>query len=204
MSLEKYIRDHKNAFDDKKMPSEATPVFEQMLKKELHPEKKKKKFPVKYLAMAAGFALLVSLGFFYNQKLEREKQQRDYMLTAMSDETASGRLQAVYEYEDAYKKEDDRLLKKLIELLHKDDNINVKIAAIDALIKFPNNEEVRLELIKALETEKEPLVQLKLIKTLTILREERAKEPLKQIIEDKQTFPVVKGNATLAMNKLKN
>ena len=72
---------------------------------------------------------------------------------------------------------------------------------IDALLKFPDNPLVRDHIIEALANEKEPLVQLKLIKSVTILREQRAKASLQKIIENNESLPLVKGNAsvTLAM-----
>ena len=70
---------------------------------------------------------------------------------------------------------------------------------IDALLKFPDNQLVRSNLINALGEEKEPLVQLKLIKSVVILREQRAKEPLQEIIANKESLPLVKGNASASL-----
>ncbi len=204
MNLEKYIRKQQEAFDEKKMPDHAQLDFEKRLKKEVHTVSKSKGNTIKYLALAASFALIFAMGYFYNASEKIKQENKEQLLFSMNDETASERLEAVYEFGDLYKKEDDQLLKRLFELLHNDSNNNVKIATIDALTKFTDNEEIRIQLIKALENEKEPLVQIKLIQSLTVLREQRAKKPLKQIIEDKESFPVVRGNASLAINKLKN
>ena len=204
MSLEKYIKENKEAFDDKKMSKHAALDFEQRLKKELHTSGKTKTNIVKYIAIAASFALIFASGYLYNAAVKADNENREQLLFSMNNETASERLEAVYEFGDAYKKADERLLKRLFELLHNDGNNNVKIATIDALVKFNKNEDIRLEFIKALENEKEPLVQIKLIQSLTVLGEERATKPLQQIIEDKESFPVVRANASLAMNKLKN
>ena len=84
-----------------------------------------------------------------------------------------------------------------------DKNANVKIAIIDALLQFPQNDKIRQSLILAVEQEKEPLVQIKLINSLSVLREHRAQKPLEKIINNKETFQIVKNNATLAMIKLK-
>ena len=92
---------------------------------------------------------------------------------------------------------------KLLKILEKDDNANVKIATIDALLKFPKNEQIRQSFIKALEKEDVPLVQIKLIKAVSFLRENRAQKPLEKIINNEQTFPIVKNNATLAMVEIK-
>ena len=205
MSLEKYIKEQKEQFEEAKMPEEATAVFEQQLRKSLH----KKTFSLsnnwKYLAVAASLALLISVAYLYQPKeIKTEVIKREHILTAFDNETASERLQAIYDFEDTYKEEDTQFLKALFRILHNDASTNVKIAAIDAIIKFPENEEVRLALLSAMENEEEPLVQIKLIQSLSFLREERAKKLLKNIIEDRESFPEVKGNAALAMTKLEN
>ncbi|WP_394748807.1 HEAT repeat domain-containing protein [Spongiimicrobium salis] len=204
MSLKKYIEKHRTAFEDQKMPLDATQDFELQLKNTLHTSSKQKTNSYTYFAVAASVCLLMGLGYYFIQDRTVKDEVREQLIYSMSDQVASERLQAVYDVEENYKEEDDRILGTLFSLLHKDENNNVKIATIDALVKFSENEKVRLHLIKALEEEHEPLVQIKLIQSVTVLREKRAKKPLKQLIEDKQTFPVVKENATLAMLKLKN
>lgn len=204
MSLEKYIQGNKKAFEDEKMPLGATEDFEWHLKNAMHTTSNRRTNKYRYLGIAASICLLIISGYYYLEKIRTENENKEQLIYSMSDEVASERLQAVYDFEEHYKEEDDRILQTLFSLLHKDDNNNVKIATIDALVKFSKNEKVRLHLIKALEEENEPLVQIKLIQSLTVLREKRAKKPLEQLIEDTETFPVVKGNATLAMLKLKN
>ena len=121
----------------------------------------------------------------------------------MEDTSTGKRLEAVYEFSDEFKKEDQKIIDVLIDKLLNDKNANVKIAIVDALLEFPRNEKVRKSMIEALSKETQPNVQIKLIKALSILRDERAKEPLKEIIQNENTFDIVKNNATLAMANLK-
>jgi len=202
MSLEKFVKENKEQLDQKTMPSESSSLFEKRLRDELHPIKKKKSVPT--WAIAASFVLLASVATFFINRNSEDEKLTEQLVSNMENESTSVRLEAIYEYEDNFKKEDDRLLKTLFDLLHKDSNNNVKIAAIDALLKFPNNEAMRLQLVKALEDEQEPLVQLKLIDAVMKLKENRAEKPLKKLIEHEQTFPEVKGNASIAMINLKN
>jgi HEAT repeat protein len=134
-----------------------------------------------------------------NENLSAQKE----LLANLDADSAGKRLEGVYAFNDEYKKEDSRIINRLIEIIHTDENANVKIATIDGLLQFPSNERIRKNLIKALENEDKPLVQIKLIKALTILRENRAQKPLEKIINDEQTFPIVKNNATLAMVEIK-
>lgn len=200
MNLKEHIQAHKNEFDDQQISSKADQSFEARLKQEFHQPKKGKMMYLKYASLAACLAFLIATYWVINVEDNKQKEQ---LLANLMDDSTGTRLEAVYEFNDAYKKEDEQIIKILIKTLLEDKNANVKIAIIDALLKFPKNEEIRQSLINAIGKEKEPLVQIKLINSLSILREHRAQKPLEKIINNKETFPIVKSNATLAMTNLK-
>lgn len=201
MNLKEHIQAHKETFDDQQMSSKADDLFKYRLQKELHQPKKGKLMYLKYLSVAASIAILFTIGFLvYEPDSQNDKKQ---LLANLQDASTGTRLEAVYEFDDAYQKEDQEIIKVLIKTLLEDKSNNVKIATIDALLKFPQNEEIRKSFVKAIGQEKEPLVQIKLINSLSILREQRAKKPLEKIINNKETFPIVKNNASLAMANLK-
>ena len=202
MKLKEFIQEHKSDFHSEKISKKADANFEQLLQQELHQPKKQKLVYLKIVAVAACLALVFSAVLWYQNNDSFTKIEQDLM-ASLDDNSAGKRLEAVYTFNDDYKKEDERIINRLIEIIHKDENANVKIATIDALIQFPKNEKIRKNLISALEKEDVPLVQIKLIKALTFLRENRAQKPLEKIIENEQTFPIVKSNATLAMNEIK-
>lgn len=204
MKLKEYIQDHKAEFDNEKMSSSADQAFEKALKARLHntSSKKGKLVYLRYMSIAASFVILFSTALWFyleNQQLKK----KELLLANLMDNSTGTRLEAVYEFNDAFKKEDNQIIRLLIKTLLEDENGNVKIATIDALMKFPQNEEIRKALIKALGQEKLPLVQIKLINSLSTLREQRAQKPLEDIINNEETFPIVKNNATLAMSNLK-
>lgn len=202
MKLKEFIQENKSEFDTEKMSAKADVSFEKLLNKELHQPKNKKVLYLKYISIAACFAVVFSVGFWFVNHQKSSSIQKE-LLANLQDSSAGKRLEGVYAFNDEYKKEDSRIINRLIEIIHKDENANVKIATIDGLLQFPSNEKIRKNLIKALENEDKPLVQIKLIKALTILRENRAQKPLEKIINDEQTFPIVKNNATLAMVEIK-
>ncbi|RNC86838.1 MAG: HEAT repeat domain-containing protein [Winogradskyella sp.] len=206
MSLEKFIKEHKSAFDDQQMPADASLDFEARLKAELHNSNKIKRFKImRYVAIAASIMLLATIGYVYNEDRKEQLAIRDNLVMALGDDqTSSTRLEAIYEIEDLYEnqKEDEKILNAFFKILKEDSDSNSKIAVIDALLKFPDNQTVRNTLIDALGNEKEPLVQLKLIKSVAILREQRAKPNLEGIIEDKESLPIVKGNASALLAML--
>ena len=202
MDLKDYIQEHKSEFDDQKISSRADKAFKEELKIKLHKPSRTKVVYVRYISIAASFLIALSTIFWLyqeNQDLKKKKQ----ILADLTDGSTGTRLEAVYEFNDGYKNEDAQIIKVLIKTLLTDKNSNVKIATVDALLKFPKNEEIRKGLIKALGEEKLPLVQIKLINSLSILREQRAQKPLEDIINNEETFPIVKNNATLAMSNIK-
>ncbi len=201
MKLKEHIQAHKNEFDDQPISTKADQLFEARLKQEFHQPKKGKLVYLKYISVAASIALLITAAFWFTNEEKQEKKEQ--ILVNLTNESTGTRLEAVYEFNDAYKKEDDQIIKVLIKTLLEDKNANVKIAIIDALLQFPQNDKIRQSLILAVEQEKEPLVQIKLINSLSVLREHRAQKPLEKIINNKETFQIVKNNATLAMIKLK-
>lgn len=202
MKLEDFIKNNKDAISDEQMSSKADANFDSLLKQKLHQPRKKKVVYLKYISVAASILLIFSLGFWFSNK-ENISSEEQELLANLDADSAGKRLEGVYAFNDEYQKEDTRIINRLIEILHKDENANVKIATIDGLLQFPKNEKIRKNLITALENEDKPLVQIKLIKALSILRENRAQKPLEKIINSKQTFPIVKNNATLAMVNIK-
>lgn len=205
MSLEKYIRERKVEFDDQQIPPGSDVAFKALLKEELHQSKsssKIKRLSI-YTSVAASLVLMFALGYSYRTSLNERIQKRDELVLALDEDSASDRLEAVYEIEDKYQEEEDPLmLNALYKVLLEDTSGNVKIATIDFLLTFPNNQDMRLQLVKALEKEKEPLVQHKLIESLTLLRETRAKQPLQKIIDDKEVLPSVRGSASASLAML--
>jgi len=199
MRLKKYIQEHKHEFDDQKISKNIEFSFEEKLKNNFHKSPKRKVFYLQYIAVAACVALIVFTGIQYQHQQEEKKQ----LLADLGANSAGTRLEGIYFFSDEYEKEDSQIINTLVKILHKDSNANVKIATIDALLKFPTNEKIRKNLIIALEKEKLPLVQIKLITSLSFLREKRAQKFLKRLMDSKQTFPIVKSNAALAMNQLK-
>ena len=201
MNLKEHIQQHKNEFDSEKIAASTEVLFKEKLQKELHPTKKTKVVYLRFVSVAASIVLVFSI-FFWNQNPKQSAETTE-VLSYLTDESAGKRLEGVYKFEDEFKNEDLKIIDALLKILHEDANANVKIATIDALLKFPSNEKVRIHLITALEKETTPLVQIKIIKSLSFLREHRAQKTLKEIINNNETFPIVKSNATLAMNQLK-
>jgi HEAT repeat protein len=68
--------------------------------------------------------------------------------------------------------------------LNYDSNVDVRLAAIDALSRFAADPDVRSGLVKSLPIQKSPLVQISLIDLLVQLQERQSIEVLKRIADD--------------------
>ena len=90
----------------------------------------------------------------------------------------------------------------LIYAMNEDPNTNVRIAALEALGKFRNQPDVRKALIASLRTQKDPLVQIALIRLMVEMKEKGITEELERISTDEETLPAVKDEAHAGLLKL--
>ncbi|WP_089354996.1 HEAT repeat domain-containing protein [Ekhidna lutea] len=115
--------------------------------------------------------------------------------------SASERIMAVNQIEEKGTV-NKQLVSTLISTLNSDESPNVRYAALQALQKFINNEDVRAELVKSLEAQNDPLIQISMITILVEAEERSVIAPLKDIIEKEETTPEVKQQAEIAIQVL--
>ena len=188
----------------------------QDLEKGIH-KKKEKVYSLKLswpLGLAASVTLVLlgaMIGVFItnsgqNEQISQLKKEIDAtkaaVISALQNESsASQRIMGVnasFELDEA----DDEIITALINAMNDDDNINVRLAAIEALYQFSSEEKVKASFINALATQKEPVIQLALINILVNLKENRAINNMQKIIEDAETIESVKDEAQLGLYKL--
>ncbi len=197
--------------------------FDKMLEKEkallsdtklvtLHQESKK--YWKTALQFAATIALIIC-SFFYGKYqndataieklavLKKEKiQLKQQMTMAMiENESASKRLQAV-NYAEEFKNPGNDILNALINKMHYDNHINVRLAAAEALAKFSDLEMIRKAFINALDMEQDPDMQLELIQILVSIQEKRAVPPMEKLLQKEETLKYVKDQVKIDLPKL--
>jgi hypothetical protein len=99
-------------------------------------------------------------------------------------------------------KPDDEIIRALLDTLNHDSNVNVRLAAADALYLFYDHPEVKAGLIDSLAGQSSPLVQMSLINLLVEIRERRAVEALQRLIQDERLNPKVKARAEKGLVQL--
>src|SRR4030043_378540 len=105
--------------------------------------------------------------------------------------TMSGRLKGA----------DDEFFSVLLLILNSDSNVNVRLAAVNALANFADNEYVRHELVKSLSFQSSPLVQISLIDLLASIKETESSSSLIRIINDPDINTHVKERARKALKQ---
>ncbi len=124
------------------------------------------------------------------------------MINALQTSTASQRLQVVSRIEEEKSGASDQLVATLMKTLNTDESPNVRYAAAQALARFTDQEQVRLELSKSLEYQSDPLIQIALISILMEAQERNAVRPLRKLLDAEGTSPEVKQQAKVALEIL--
>jgi len=89
----------------------------------------------------------------------------------------------------------------LVLTLKSDPNVNVRLAAVDALSGFLNQRRVREEMNNALVTQTSPMVQVSLIEALSGAEDEQLLRTLQSIAQDEHADPVVREHARMRIEK---
>ncbi|GAA4310581.1 HEAT repeat domain-containing protein [Nibribacter koreensis] len=119
--------------------------------------------------------------------------------------SASARLQLVSQdlpTEGLTPAESKKVMDLLIKTMSKDDNVNVRLAACEALYRFKDQKEARQAFIQALATQTDPMMQITLIDIVISLKEKRALPHLEQLANQENVLPIVKHKAQEGLGTL--
>jgi len=163
--------------------------------------------------IAAGIALLaVGVGAGYglrpNQTPEvaqlREEVANMHQLVALSllqQQSASERLRGV-SYALRVEPNDSEVLSALLDTVNRDPNVNVRLAAVDALHPFASSQATRSGILQALPKQDAPMVQVALIDLLVDLKVKQAEPELRQILQNASVNAGVRQRAQWALERL--
>ncbi len=122
------------------------------------------------------------------------------MGSLLNQTSATERINGLY-MTGRLEKVDEQFYSTLLLLLNSDSNVNVRLAAVNALSNFAENEYVRHELIKSLNLQSSPLVQISLIDLLSSIEEANSSSTLLRIINDPGANEHVKKRAEKALKQ---
>lgn len=125
---------------------------------------------------------------------EVEEMRQMVSLSLLNQNASSERLRGV-NLSTQVDKPSDALLTSLTNTLESDPNVNVRLAAVDALAAFRDEPGVVDAAVQALAQEPSPIVQIALIDFLIAVQEKKSLEALKNFIQLKNVDPTVKEHA---------
>jgi len=142
--------------------------------------------------LAIGIGLGVWVGAREHNRADLARLQDDVQhmrqlvtLSLLQEQSASERLRGV-EYADRVAQSDTQVLNALLRAVNHDPNVNVRLAAVDALRKFAGNPTVRHTLNGSLVRQASPLVQIALIDYMVDARDKGA-APALTVLEKSPT-----------------
>jgi hypothetical protein len=149
------------------------------------------------LKIAAGIALFL-MGWFgaswFGNGTTNSKQLaslngevvklRETLVLAMIDQTSPvERIKAV-NMMNQMEQADEKIIRSLLSTLENDENDNVRLIALDALIKYSHQPAVREGLINSISKQKSPMVQLRLAEIMVSLQEKRSVPEFEKILNN--------------------
>ena len=148
------------------------------------------------LGILAGYLLRSSTGSPKDHQIialseQVSDLQEMMMLSLLEKGSATERLKAVnltQEMNDASRK----VTTALIRTLNEDENINVRLAALEALTPYASDSSVREALIRSISQQESPLVQISLAELMVALQEKSAVNEFEKIVESDKTPAEVK------------
>lgn len=157
------------------------------------------------LILAAGIAIgnVMSRNTGQVAQLEKEVNSMRQLVTLslLQQQNASDRLRGVtwsYRVEQS----DSEVLSALLTTVNHDPNVNVRLAAVDALKTFADSPVGRHGLVQALGKQSSPLVQIAILDQIVDLRVKSAVPAIRTLSDSAGLNPEVKEHAAWAMRQL--
>lgn len=110
-----------------------------------------------------------------------DEMRQVIMLAMVENPSASKRLQAV-SYSNELNQLDDKVVNVLLKTLNEDPNVNVRLATLEALLKFSHSPKVRKGLVESITLQESPLVISALADAMVEMQEKSSVDLFKQLL----------------------
>jgi hypothetical protein len=174
-------------------------------------------WPLPGVAQLAGAAALVVLGVALGRasaplpvpaademaslRTELREMRQMVGLSLMQQQSASDRLKGV-SWSGRLEAPGAEVVSALLDTLLHDPNVNVRLAAIDALARFADDQRVRQGTVEALQSASSPLVQIALIDFVVGAQDTTSIEALKRLAADPALDNAVRSRAAWGLERL--
>jgi hypothetical protein len=122
-------------------------------------------------------------------------------LSLLDHDSATSRLEGI-SWSSQVQRPDNELLTALLTTLNHDQNINVRLASLDALEKLAHDASVRKALEQSIPLQQSPLLQIALIDALVHIRDNGAAGELRKLTSDEEVNASVRQRAQWGLQKL--
>lgn len=154
---------------------------------------------------AAASVLFFFFGYYYHslatkeptsiskvEALQNENRylKKDLILTRLEMPSANNRIQGINSTA-LVEHNDSEIIERLKDVLIRDENTNVRLAAAYAIYRHKDIDLARNALIQSLQSEKEPIIQLALINMMIAMDEREIMVTLKESLKASDVNPVV-------------
>jgi HEAT repeats len=123
------------------------------------------------------------------------------MLSMLEKESATQRLKAV-SLTSEMDQASEKVTNALFTTLNQDENVNVRLAALEALKTYSKDSAVRTRLIASIATQDSPLVQVAMAELMVAIQEKKSVDALKQLLNSDKTPKEVKTKISESINVL--
>lgn len=197
-----------NSLPEIEPPVEMKAEFMQMLEAEMPRKQKQIVMLPAWLKVAAVLVVaLITYSSGYYLGSEKGRQQvvqleavlgqtrQQVLLASLQEYTGPQKIEAVYAVSQLGQT-GDALIDALVTTMNSDKNVNVRLAAINALSgMISKNDRVKQALIQSLPLQENPLLQISLIQVLTESGVKEAKKEIESVAADEKTDENVKAFA---------
>lgn len=162
-----------------------------------------------FVKIAAGLMLLIAAYFLGKSSQETNSLVQENLIAPqvvltmalIEDESASKRLQALQNV-GQLPQLNEEITKALINKLNNDVQVNVRLAAAEALARFYNHKMARSALLETFKKEKDPMMQIELIQIFVALKEPAAVPIMREVLS-RDSIPIyVADQLKLGLSKL--
>ncbi len=129
-------------------------------------------------------------------------QLRQLVALSLLDQQSAGQRLRGIDYSYRVRRDDSEVLEALLHALSHDQNVNVRLSAVDAVGNFAANPEARRGLLQALDRQSSPLVQIAIVDQLAGLRYGEAAARLRKLSADSSADPSLRRRAAEAVAQL--
>jgi hypothetical protein len=134
-------------------------------------------------------------------RMQVENLRQLVALSMLQDQSPSSRIRGV-SYGSQVLRPGRQIEQALLYAVNRDANVNVRLAAVDALEKLAGNPEIQRALADALPLQDSPLVQIALIDVLVEANDKGAVPALRQLAQDAQAEESVRQRAAAGAQRI--